>query len=205
MKNGLKYITYIIVIACIIFLFKPKILKAVGWSYKDIYNVNIKTEEIESMYKDLDIQYLRYEWAEELDIDNEPTILVYHHTAIKNISPEDIDKLHKNKGWKGIGYHYYIRKYGTIYKGREDEAEGSHVKGYNKKSIGVCLEGNFEEEYLTDEQIEALKKLSIYICLKYNIKDILPHKELGNTLCPGKNFPLEEIKNDIIKELKSIK
>ena len=90
-------------------------------------------------------------------------------------------------------------------KGREDEAEGSHVKGYNKKSIGVCLEGNFEEEYLTDEQIEALKKLSIYICLKYNIKDILPHKELGNTLCPGKNFPLEEIKNDIIKELKSIK
>ena len=52
---------------------------------------------------------------------------------------------------------------------------------------------------------EALKKLSVYICIKHNIKDILPHKELGNTLCPGKNFPLEEIKNDVIKELKKMK
>lgn len=205
MQYGMKYIIFIILICSFIFLFKPKILKAIGWSYRDIYNVKIIKEEIENMYDNLDIHYLRYEWIEEVDKGNEPTILVYHHTAIKNISPEDIDKLHKNKGWKGIGYHYYIRKDGTIYKGREDEDEGSHVKGYNKESIGICVEGNFEEEYLSIEQINALKKLSVYICLKYNIKDILPHKELGNTLCPGKNFPLKEIKNDVIRDIKNIK
>ncbi len=205
MKKKVKYIFFLLLILGSIYLFKSKILKAIGWSYKDIYNANITVEEIKNMQDNLDIQYLRYEWAEELEVDNEPTILVYHHTAIKNISPEDIDKLHKNKGWKGIGYHYYIRKDGTIYKGRKDEAEGSHVKGYNKESIGICVEGNFEEEYLSNEQIKALKSLSVYICLKYNIKDILPHKELGQTLCPGKNFPLEEIKNEVIKELKNIK
>ena len=205
MKKTEKYIIFFILILVIIYVIKPKILKSIGWSYKDIYGANITVEEIEKMQKDLDIQYLRYEWSEELEVDNEPTILVYHHTAIKSISPEDIDKLHKNKGWKGIGYHYYIRKDGTIYKGREDNAEGSHIKGYNKESIGICVEGNFEEEYLSNEQIESLKNLSVYICLKYNIKDILPHKELGKTLCPGKNFPLEEIKNDVIKEIKKIK
>ena len=204
MKKEIKYIFFLVLILGTIYFLKPTILKVIGWSYKDIYNANITVEEIENMQKSLNIHYLRYEWSEELEGDNEPTKLVYHHTAIKNISPEDINKLHKNKGWKGIGYHYYIRKDGTIYKGREDDAEGSHVKGYNKESIGICVEGNFEEEYLSDEQIESLKKLSLYICLKYNIKDILPHKELGKTLCPGKNFPLEEIKNDVIKGLKKI-
>lgn len=204
MQNGVKYIICIIFI-CVIFIFKPKILKMFGFSYRDIYNISAIEEVVESIHESLDIQYIRYEWTDELEVDNNPTILVYHHAAIKNISPEDINNLHKNKGWRGIGYHYYIRKDGTIYKGREDQAEGSHVKGYNKKSIGVCLEGDFEEEYLTEEQREALKKLSVYICIKHNIKDILPHKELGNTLCPGKNFPLEEIKNDVIKELKKMK
>ncbi|MBC5627436.1 N-acetylmuramoyl-L-alanine amidase [Clostridium sp. NSJ-6] len=204
MKKEIKYIFFLVLILGTIYFLKPTILKVIGWSYKDIYNANITVEEIENMQKSLNIHYLKYEWSEELEVDNEPTKLVYHHTAIKNISPEDINKLHKNKGWKGIGYHYYIRKDGTIYKGREDDAEGSHVKGYNKESIGICVEGNFEEEYLSDEQIESLKKLSLYICLKYNIKDILPHKELGKTLCPGKNFPLEEIKNDVIKEIKKI-
>ena len=204
MKKEIKYIFFLVLILGTIYFLKPTILKVIGWSYKDIYNANITVEEIENMQKSLNIHYLKYEWSEELEVDNEPTKLVYHHTAIKNISPEDINKLHKNKGWKGIGYHYYIRKDGTIYKGREDDAEGSHVKGYNKESIGICVEGNFEEEDLSDEQIESLKKLSLYICLKYNIKDILPHKELGKTLCPGKNFPLEEIKNDVIKEIKKI-
>lgn len=204
MKKEIRYVLISVLILGAIYSLKPIILKAIGWSYKDIYNARITIEEVEKMQEGLNIQYLRYEWAEELEVDNDPTILVYHHTAIKNISPEDIDKLHKNKGWKGIGYHYYIRKDGTIYKGREDDAEGSHVKGHNKESIGICVEGNFEDEYLSDKQIESLRKLSVYICLKYNIKDILPHKELGKTLCPGKNFPLEQIKNDVIKEIKKI-
>ena len=72
-----------------------------------------------------------------------------------------------------------------------------HVKG--------DLEGNFEEEYLTESQMKSLEQLSVYLCLKYDIKDILPHRELGKTLCPGKNFPMEEIKTAVIEEIKSIK
>ena len=97
MKKEIKYVFFLTIILGAIYFLKPTILKIIGWSYKDIYNAKVTVEEIENMQDSLNIQYLRYEWCEELEVDNEPTILVYHHTAIKNISPEDINKLHKNK------------------------------------------------------------------------------------------------------------
>ena len=102
-------------------------------------------------------------------------------------------------------YNYYIDKSGLIYKGRPDLAQGAHALGKNKVSLGICLEGNFEEEYPTKEQIESLEELSIFLCLKYDIKGILGHKEVRETLCPGKNFPLDEIRNNIITRLRKIK
>lgn len=203
-KRG-KIILLILILFSVMYILKPNILKAIGWSFRDIYNIKVSLDDIESLEDGIDIQYVKYNWKEELEVDNRPTILVYHHTAIKEISPTDIDKLHKDKGWNGIGYHYYIRKDGTVYKGREDDAEGSHVKGYNKKSIGVCVEGNFEEECLTEEQIDSLENLSIFLCLKYDINEILQHKDLGKTLCPGNNFPIEEIKKSVIDGMKSVK
>lgn len=176
-----------------------------GYSYRDIYNKKISQEKLYEMKKEIDIKNVHYEWKEELEKDNKPTMLIYHHTAIKNISPLEIDELHKNKGWNGIGYHYYIRKDGVIYNGRDEEAEGSHTKGYNKVSIGVCLEGDFEEEDVTESQMKALEKLSVYLCLKYDIKNIIPHRNLGKTLCPGKNFPMDEIKDIVINNIKNKK
>lgn len=195
-------ILLLIIMMCV---FREDILSMLGCSYREIYNKKLSENEIEELREEINIQNIQYKWKEELENNNEPIILIYHHTAIKNISPLEIDELHKNKGWNGIGYHYYIRKDGSIYTGRDEESVGSHTKGYNKVSIGVCLEGNFEEEYLTESQMKSLEQLSVYLCLKYDIKDILPHRELGKTLCPGKNFPMEEIKTAVIEEIKSIK
>ena len=43
-------------------------------------------------------------------------MIVLHHTGGADIdaSAEEIDQWHKNDGWVGIGYHYVIRKDGTI-------------------------------------------------------------------------------------------
>ena len=174
-------------------------------SYKDIYNINVTKERLDDMEDKLNIIHVRYCWNEELDYINKPVLLIYHHTAINSISVEDVDKLHKDRGFAGIGYNYYIDKSGLIYKGRPDLAQGAHALGKNKVSLGICLEGNFEEEYPTEKQIESLEKLSIFLCLKYDIKGILGHKEVQETLCPGKNFPLNEIRNNVIVRLRKIK
>lgn len=203
MKKNILFLLGAIIIIILIW-FKGDILKMLGLSYRKAYNVNLTKEQMQDLRQDINIVEIKYKWSEPIDEINKPKYIVYHHTAIKNITAEEIDQLHKNKGWNGIGYHYYIRKNGTVYSGRKENYEGAHVKGWNKETIGICLEGNFEEEYLSNEQAEALVKLSIYLCCKYDITDIIPHKKLGATLCPGKNFPLDDIKNSVIDSVKKI-
>lgn len=47
-----------------------------------------------------------------------PTAVVLHHAEAKTASVQDINRWHLERGWVGIGYHYYIRKDGSIYRGR---------------------------------------------------------------------------------------
>lgn len=149
----------------------------------------------------VEVKEMEYNWEGSLDYNNNPQYLVYHHTASTKISPEKINEMHRNNGWSGIGYHYYIRKDGVIYKGRPEEAVGAHTIGRNKDSIGICLEGNFEEEQVTDKQKESLELLSLQLILKYNIKSIIGHKEEYSTLCPGENFPMDKVKNDLVDKI----
>ena len=138
-----------------------------------------------------------YKWANPLSYTLEPTMIVYHHTAEDNLTPQKIDEKHKERGWSGIGYHFYIRKDGTIYRGRPENAIGAHAPSVNSKALGISLEGNFNEEFVTKEQKDSLIALSKYLVNKYNIKDIKRHKDVTNTECPGKNFPFKEIKAEL--------
>ena len=47
----------------------------------------------------------------------------------KNITADTIDKWHKKRGWRGIGYHYVIALDGTMEYGRMIDVPGAHVKG----------------------------------------------------------------------------
>lgn len=97
----------------------------------------------------------------------------------------------------GIGYHYYVRKDGSIYRGRPENMAGAHCNGINSISIGICAEGNFSEETMSNVQKQALIELVKDIKSRYDIKWVRGHKEILSTSCPGTNFPLEEIKNVI--------
>jgi N-acetyl-anhydromuramyl-L-alanine amidase AmpD len=62
-------------------------------------------------------------------------------------SVEDIDRWHRARGWKnGCGYHYVIRRDGTIEIGRPLEMIGAHCKNRNRHSIGICYEGGLNVE-----------------------------------------------------------
>lgn len=143
------------------------------------------------------INEVEYNWATPLTYNLKPSMIVYHHTVDSDMTPQQIDQIHKDRGWAGIGYHFYIRKDGTIYRGRPENAVGSHAPGVNSKAFGIALEGNFNNEYLTPQQMTSVIELSKYLMNKYNITDLKRHKDVRNTECPGANFPFEEIKSQL--------
>lgn len=192
-----------LIIALILFMNFMLSLLVKEDSYRGIYKKSISERELKEMEKSLNIREVKYNWAEGLKEGNMPKRLIIHHSATENEeSPEEIHKFHLEKGWSGIGYHFYIRKDGTIYRGRDENFIGSHAKTANYNTLGICLEGNFEKEGLKEEQKKSLINLGFYLSLKYPIKDILPHRDVVDTLCPGSLFPLETIKNEIINYIK---
>ena len=120
---------------------------------------------------------------------------IIHHTACSVASPEDIHRWHLANGWSGAGYNLYVRKDGTVYELRPIDCVGAHAQGYNSISVGVCFEGNFEEEEMTSAQIESGKQVIVYIRSLYGNIPFKGHRDVNNTSCPGKNFRFDEIIN----------
>ncbi|WP_185750688.1 peptidoglycan-binding protein [Clostridium sp. KNHs214] len=125
---------------------------------------------------------------------NYPSRIVLHHAEATNCTVEDIDRWHRGRGWQGIGYHYFVRKDGQIYKGRPDYTMGAHCLHNNTNTIGICAEG----KYMVETMPEVQKQAIISLCKSLGIKDIKGHRELNSTDCPGRNYPLEEIRNAVV-------
>lgn len=127
------------------------------------------------------------------------TRIFLHHSGVNVLQTvETIHNYHKNTlGWAGIGYHFYVRKDGGIYRGRPEDVIGAHAQGdrANYDSIGICFEGNFDVEKMPKEQIESGKQLVAYLKNKYGIDRVQAHREVNSTSCPGMNFHFAEIAN----------
>lgn len=119
-------------------------------------------------------------------------MIILHHRAGHG-DVEGIDRIHKNNGWTCIGYHFYVRKDGSIYRGRQEDKVGAHAYGSNSTSIGICAEGNFETDIMSAEQKNSIIELVGYLKDKYGITKVLRHKDVNATACPGKNYPFDEI------------
>lgn len=123
----------------------------------------------------------------------ETSILVLHHSAGEG-SVKAVHNYHRGFGWSGIGYHFYVRRDGSVYRGRAEDSIGSHTGGgYNSFSIAVCAEGNFEREKMGKVQAESLRELCAYLKARYPGIVIKLHRELDCTVCPGQNFPKDFI------------
>ena len=126
--------------------------------------------------------------------------IIIHCSATKegaNFHASDIDKWHKQKGWKGIGYHYVIDLEGTIEKGRPITEIGAHCTGHNKNSIGICYigglakDGKTAKDTRTKEQKDAMLKLLIELIIKYPKATIHGHNEFAAKACPSFNVQKE--------------
>ncbi|TYO95129.1 trypsin-like peptidase domain-containing protein [Desulfallas thermosapovorans] len=115
--------------------------------------------------------------------------IVVHHSASGDVPAAEIHRWHLAKGWLGIGYHYIIRADGTAEEGRPHWAEGAHVLGKNGVSLGICLTGSFEHHRPTTAQVDSLVRLVKSLQQLYPDANIVGHKHLIATACPGRLFP----------------
>lgn len=120
--------------------------------------------------------------------------IVVHHTAGSDHSAAEIHRMHLNRGFSGIGYHYIIRANGSIERGRPEELRGAHAGKANADSIGIGLTGNFEKQVPATAQMDALVWLIGDIRQRHG-QDItvIRHSDVMATLCPGKLFPWAEL------------
>lgn len=74
-------------------------------------------------------------------------LIVIHCSASRvdrDFTEEDLEVCHRRRGFKGAGYHFYIRKDGNIKATRPLERIGAHASGFNQSSIGICYEGGLD-------------------------------------------------------------
>lgn len=112
--------------------------------------------------------------------------------AVQDIGAADIRKWHKAQGWSDIGYHYVIRRNGKVETGRAAGAAGSHVKGHNHDSVGICLVGGLNnktfapEDNFTPAQWASLKTLVARLVKQYPKAKVLGHRDFPGVqkACP---------------------
>jgi hypothetical protein len=146
--------------------------------------------------------------------------IMLHHSLTKDsqtVSWQAIRKYHKETmGWKDIGYHFGIELVGAysntpvqrqeaeyeILIGRNLDQEGAHCpqQGMNKKAIGICFVGNFDE---TPVPMEQWNKGVIFVASLIKLLDIpynfiVGHRDYAPKSCPGKFFDLEKFRKEAI-------
>jgi N-acetylmuramoyl-L-alanine amidase len=112
--------------------------------------------------------------------------------AIQDVGAADIRRWHKAQGWADIGYAYVIRRNGKVEKGRADDVVGSHVKGHNHNSLGICLAGGLNNETYKPEnnytpaQWASLVRLIKTLMAKYPKAKVRGHRDFPNVqkACP---------------------
>lgn len=121
------------------------------------------------------------------------TLLIIHCSATpegKDCTVQDIDRWHKARGWKGIGYHYVIYRDGSIHKGRPEEQVGAHCVNHNRHSIGICYIGGMTannkkaKDTRTPEQRASLRALLVELKKSYPRALIMGHNVFANKSCP---------------------
>lgn len=126
--------------------------------------------------------------------------VILHHAEASSATVWEINDWHLNNGWTGIGYHYYIRKDGSVYRGRPEWALGAHAVGHNDRSIGICCEGAYMTETMPAAQLASLKALLRDIMGRYGKLALRRHKDVNSTDCPGDNFPWTEAQDYMNEE-----
>ena len=136
------------------------------------------------------------------------TLIIIHCSAVRpwqQSSAADIDRWHRERGFQnGIGYHYVVRRDGTVEVGRPLEMVGAHCENHNRHSIGVCYEGGLDAagkpaDTRTDAQKVALRNLLQQLHARFPKAIITGH----NVFNPMKACPCFDAVKEYYKDLQT--
>ncbi len=124
------------------------------------------------------------------------THIVVHYSATfedQSLTAADIDKMHRARGWRKIGYQYVIRRDGVREIGRLETEVGAHVAGQNSGKIGICCIGGLNRatgpnkgvDNRTAVQTAELIALIRELLKRYPGAEVVGHRDLAATQCPG--------------------
>jgi len=155
----------------------------------------------------------------------DPDTIVVHHTAqgytaaaqagcsaeVGKKALRDVQASHFKRRFSDVGYHFLIDGAGRVYQGRSYGAAGSfgpgrtppvlsvgsHVRGHNRHTIGVCVLGCFGagageqgcNDTPSDAAVASLARVLAALSAAYDIpltdQTVIGHRDLAATACPG--------------------
>ena len=135
------------------------------------------------------------EKSEENYLPREIKLLVIHCSATRcnvSLTVEQLRKCHMERGFRDIGYHFYITRDGILHHCRPISEPGAHARGFNRHSLGICYEGGLDEEgrpadTRTRAQCLALIDLLTILKKQYPDAQIVGHYQLSAAI--NKNCP----------------
>lgn len=132
--------------------------------------------------------------------------IVIHHSASSYDNLASIRNFHNQRhGWLEAGYHLILSNGSTNIPTGHLEATNryrlssysmaSRNPKYNLQGIHLCIVGNYESRPPSDSIISSLVSAINLLQKKYRIPDehILLHRNIGQTLCPGKHITRDQI------------
>ena len=120
--------------------------------------------------------------------------LILHCSATrcdKDYTAEQLLRDHKTRGFRTVGYHFYIRRDGTITQHRKLLEVGAHCRPWNRCSIGICYEGGLDGKGLpadtrTPAQKAALTQLLQELGRNFPAALTVGHRDLNpQKACPS--------------------
>ena len=127
------------------------------------------------------------------------TEIIIHCSATiegKDYTVADIDRWHRARGFRKIGYHYVIYRDGSIHAGRPISETGAHCVGHNAHSIGICYIGGLSadgrpKDTRTPEQKAALWALVDQLKERFPGAQVYGHNRFAAKACPCFRVPEE--------------
>ena len=117
--------------------------------------------------------------------------IVIHCSATRSTRDYTAEQLlrdHKTRGFRTVGYHFYIRRDGSVTQHRKLLEVGAHCRPWNRCSIGICYEGGLDvrgraKDTRTPEQRSALRLLVHQLLKRFrNNVRICGHRDLSPDL-----------------------
>lgn len=116
--------------------------------------------------------------------------LVWHCTATpegREFSRADIDKMHRSRGFSGIGYHKLVHLDGSVSEGRPESQVGAHVAGHNTGTLGYSYVGGIDakgrpKDTRTPEQMVTMIRLTKEAAARYGLRAVVGHRDLSPDL-----------------------